>query len=204
MNNLEAERKRLKTKYQVPEGQNMPLDKEARISFNKEMNEWLNKNCERRYTSKYYDAFNSLSQEARDARDAIQFKIYKLLDDVRDNKGKVHLENLDAKQWAQYENYNIQKKQLMSMYYEDGTLKTDLDKQIAEELTELNKTLHEGMHYIVNEQKFEEAKAEAKANLTPEQYVAWKKRYTRVQISQEFYDQLASLEKRSMVKDIWN
>ena len=200
MNNLEAERKRLKTKYQVPEGQNMPLDKEARISFNKEMNEWLNKNCERRYTSKYYDAFNSLSQEARDARDAIQFKIYKLLDDVRDNKGKVHLENLDAKQWAQYENYNIQKKQLMSMYYEDGTLKTDLDKQIAEELTELNKTLHEGMHYIVNEQKFEEAKAEAKANLTPEQYVAWKKRYTRVQISQEFYDQLASLEKKEYGK----
>lgn len=196
MNNLEAERKRLKAKYQVPEGQNMPLDKEARISFNKEMNKWLSENCERRYTNKYYDAFNSLSQEARDARDAIQFKIYKLLDDVRDNKGKVHLEDLDAKQWAQYENYNIQKKQLMSMYYEDGTAKTDLDKQIAEELTELNKTLHEGMHYIVNEQKFKEAKAEAKANLTPEQYVAWKKRYTRVQISQEFYEQLTQLEKK--------
>lgn len=200
MNNLEAERKRLKTKYKVPEGQNMPQDKEARISFNKEMNKWLSENCERRYTNKYYDAFNSLSQEARDARDAIQFKIYKLLDDVRDNKGKVHLEDLDAKQWAQYENYNIQKKQLMSMYYEDGTAKTDLDKQIAEELTELNKTLHEGMHYIVNEQKFKEAKEEAKANLTPEQYIAWKKRYTRVQISQEFYDQLAQLEKKEYGK----
>nr|DAG96794.1 MAG TPA: Protein of unknown function (DUF3807) [Crassvirales sp.] len=39
----------------------------------------------------------------------------------------------------------------MSMYYEDGTPKTDLDKQIAEELTELNKMLHEGMHYVTNE-----------------------------------------------------
>lgn len=196
MNNLEAERKRLKAKYEVPEGQKLPVDKEARIAFNKEMNDWLNKNCERRYTNKYYDAFNSLSQEARDARDAIQFKIYKLLDDVRDNKGKVHLEKLDKTQWAQYENYNIQKKQLMSMYYEDGTPKTDLDKQIAEELTELNKTLHEGMHYVTNEQKFQEAKSEAKNNLTPEEYVEWKKRYTRVQISQEFYDQLAQLEKK--------
>lgn len=196
LNNLEKERKRLKTKYNVPEGQNMPLEKEARTAFNKEMNDWLSKHCERRYTKKYYDAFNSLSQEARDARDAIQFKIYKLLDDVRDSRGKVHLENLDAKQWAQYENYNIQKKQLMSMYYEDGTPKTDLDKQIAEELTELNKMLHEGMHYVTNEEKFNEAKREAKENLTPEQYEAWKKRYTRVQISDEFYKQLSQIEKK--------
>ena len=40
MNNLENERKRLKTKYNVPEGQKLPLDKEARTNFNKEMNEW--------------------------------------------------------------------------------------------------------------------------------------------------------------------
>ena len=33
LNNLEKERKRLKTKYNVPEGQNMPLDKEARTAF---------------------------------------------------------------------------------------------------------------------------------------------------------------------------
>lgn len=200
MNNLEAERKRLKTKYEVPEGQKLPVDREARIAFNKEMNEWLSKNCERRYTTKYYDAFNSLSQEARDARDAIQFKIYKLLDDVRDNRGKVHLDRLDSKQWAQYENYNIQKKQLMCMYYEDGTAKTDLDKQIAEELTELNKKLHDGMHYVTNEQKFQEAKAQAKKNLTPEEYAKWKKRYTRVQISEKFYDQLTQLEKKQYGK----
>lgn len=118
MNNLENERKRLKTKYNVPEGQKLPLDKEARTNFNKEMNEWLSNNCERRYTKKYYDAFNSLSQEARDARDAIQFKIYKLLDDVRDNKGRVHMENLTESQWNQYLDYNTQKKQLMSRYYE--------------------------------------------------------------------------------------
>ena len=200
MNNLEAERKRLKAKYEVPEGQDMPIDKKLRIEFNKEMNNWLNENCERRYTKKYYDAFNALSQEARDARDAIQFQIYKLLDEVRDNKGKVHLENLDKNQWARYENYNIQKKQLMCMYYEDGTAKTDLDKQIAIELTDLNKTLHEGMQYVVNEQKFQEAKAEAKKNLTPEEYDKWKKRYTRVSISQEFYDQLEQLEKREYGK----
>jgi hypothetical protein len=40
--------------------------------------------------------------------------------------------------------------------------------------------LHEGMHYVTNEEKFNEAKREAKGNLTPEQYEAWKKRYTRV------------------------
>lgn len=196
MNNLEAERKRLKTKYDVPQGVDLPLNKEDRIAFNKEMNDWLNKHCERRYTQKYYDAFNSLSQEARDARDAIQFKIYKLLDDVRDNKGKVHLEKLTPTQWAQYENYNIQKKQLMSKYYEDGSQKTDLDKQIAEELSQLNATLHEGMKYVINKQKFEEAKREAKENLSEKEYEEWKKRYTRVSISDEFYKQLSELEKK--------
>ena len=201
MNELDAERKRLKTKYQVPKGLDVPINKEARTEFNKEMNKWLGEHCERRYTNKYYDAFNSLSQEARDARDAIQFKIYKLLDDVRDNKGKVHLEDLDAKQWAQLENYNIQKKQLMSLYYEDGTPKTDLDKQIAEELTQLNKTLHEGMRYTVNRQKFEQAKQEAENTLTPEQYEQWKKRYTREQISDKFYEQLAEIEKKEYGKE---
>lgn len=197
MNNLENERKRLKTKYNVPEGQKLPLDKEARTNFNKEMNEWLSNNCERRYTKEYYDAFNSLSQEARDARDAIQFKIYKLLDDVRDNKGRVHMENLTESQWNQYLDYNTQKKQLMSRYYEDGTPKTDMDLQIAQELTDLNKTLHEGMHYVTNMEKFNEAKAEAKKNLTPEEYEKWKKRYTREEISEKFYKQLAQLNKKT-------
>lgn len=201
MNNLENERKRLKTKYNVPEGQKLPLDKEARTNFNKEMNEWLSNNCERRYTKKYYDAFNSLSQEARDARDAIQFKIYKLLDDVRDNKGRVHMENLTESQWNQYLDYNTQKKQLMSRYYENGTPKTDMDLQIAQELTDLNKTLHEGMHYVTNMEKFNEAKAEAKKNLTSEEYEKWKKRYTREEISEEFYKQLAQLNKKTYGDD---
>lgn len=196
LNKLNAERQRLKTKYNVPEGLKLPIDKKDRVEFNKEMNEWLSNNCERRYTKKYYDAFNELSQEARDARDAIQFKIYKLLDDVRDNKGVVHLENLDQKQWVQYENYNIQKKRLMSMYYEDGTPKTDMDKDIAQELSNLNKELHDGVNYIVNEQKFQEAKKNAKDTLTPEQYAQWKKRYTRTEISQKFYDDLAKLEQK--------
>lgn len=201
MNNLENERKRLKTKYNVPEGQKLPLDKEARTNFNKEMNEWLSNNCERRYTKKYYDAFNSLSQEARDARDAIQFKIYKLLDDVRDNKGRVHMENLTESQWNQYLDYNTQKKQLMSRYYENGTPKTDMDLQIAQELTDLNKTLHEGMHYVTNMEKFNEAKAEAKKNLTSEEYEKWKKRYTREEISEKFYKQLAQLNKKTYGDD---
>lgn len=200
LNNLKLERKRLKTKYNVPQGLDLPVVKEDRIAFNKEMNDWLSKHCERRYTQKYYDAFNSLSQEARDARDAIQFKIYKLLDDVRDNKGKVHLEKLTPTQWAQYENYNIQKKQLMSKYYEDGSLKTDLDKQIAEELSQLNSTLHEGMQYVTNKQKFEEAKKQAKETLTEKEYEEWKKRYTRVKISDEFYKQLSELEKKKYGK----
>lgn len=50
-----------------------------------------------------------------------------------------------------------------------------MDLQIAQELTDLNKTLHEGMHYVTNMEKFNEAKAEAKKNLTPEEYEKWKK-----------------------------
>jgi len=46
------------------------------------------------------------------------------------------------------------------------------------------------MHYVTNMEKFNEAKAEAKKNLTPEEYEKWKKRYTREEISEEFYKQL--------------
>lgn len=197
MNDLDIEKTRLKTKYKVPEEQQLPIDKADRIKFNKEINDWLNEHCERRYTQKYYDAFNGLSQEAKDAREAIQFKIYKLLDDVRDNKGKVNLQDLTEAQWVQYQDYGTQKKQLLSKYYEDGSPKTDMDLDIANELSYLNKTLHEGMHYVTNKAKFEEAKKEAKENLTKEQYVEWKKRYTRQEIDEKFYKQLADLEKKT-------
>ena len=53
------------------------------------------------------------------------------------------------------------------------------------------------MHYVTNMEKFNEAKAEAKKNLTSEEYEKWKKRYTREEISEEFYKQLAQLNKKT-------
>jgi hypothetical protein len=71
LNNLDKEKQRLKTKYKVPLDRQLPEDRDDRIAFNKELNNWLSNNCERRYTNDYYDLFNSLSEETRNQRDAI-------------------------------------------------------------------------------------------------------------------------------------
>lgn len=193
LNNLDKEKQRLKAKYKVPLDRQLPEDRDDRIAFNKELNDWLSNNCERRYTKEYYNLFNSLSEETRNQRDAIQFKIYKLLDEVRDENGKPRLERLTDKQWEDYQNYITQRRLLSTRYLEDGTLKDDLGLRIAQELEDLSKALQDGLDYELDEAAYKKAYKEAEDNLTSEEFEKWKQRYTRVKISDDFWKQLRSL-----------
>lgn len=196
LKDLDQKRSELKTKYNVESERQMPLDAEDRVEFNKELNEWLSKHCERRYTKEYYDLFNSVGEEAKNRRDAIQFKIYELLDQVRDENGKPHLEKLTEKQYKMYKGYKVQLKMLSTKYYESGDLKTDLDKQVSDELSSLSKKLSEGVKREVDMDAYQIAKAKAKKELTKEQYETWKKRYTKVHIDEEFYKMLSKVAKK--------
>jgi hypothetical protein len=99
--------KALKARYNVSEDRQVPDDINVRKQFNAEKNAWLEDHCERRFTAEYYNLFNSLSDETIAARDAIQFKIYTLLDKVRDKHGNVNLEKLSDAEWDQLQGYYV-------------------------------------------------------------------------------------------------
>jgi len=99
--------KALKARYNVSEDRQVPDDINVRKQFNAEKNAWLEDHCERRFTAEYYNLFNSLSDETIAARDAIQFKIYTLLDKARDKHGNVNLEKLSDAEWDQLQGYYV-------------------------------------------------------------------------------------------------
>ena len=181
--------KALKARYNVSEDRQVPDDINVRKQFNAEKNAWLEDHCERRFTAEYYNLFNSLSDETIAARDAIQFKIYTLLD-------KVNLEKLSDAEWDQLQGYYVQKKQLASIYYPSGAKKQDIELQIALELQDLNKQLSGALEYKVNQKKFDEVKAEKKRTLSEEEFKKWEQRNTRVEIDPKFWEQLKKIQRR--------
>lgn len=188
--------KALKARYNVSEDRQVPDDINVRRQFNAEKNAWLEDHCERRFTAEYYNLFNSLSDETIAARDAIQFKIYTLLDKVRDKNGNVNLEKLSDAEWDQLQGYYVQKKQLASIYYPSGAKKQDIELQIALELQDLNKQLSGALEYKVNQKKFDEVKAEKKRTLSEEEFKKWEQRNTRVEIDPKFWEQLKKIQRR--------
>lgn len=188
--------KALKARYNVSEDRQVPDDINVRKQFNAEKNAWLEDHCERRFTAEYYNLFNSLSDETIAARDAIQFKIYTLLDKVRDKHGNVNLEKLSDAEWDQLQGYYVQKKQLASIYYPSGAKKQDIELQIALELQDLNKQLSGALEYKVNQKKFDEVKAEKKRTLSEEEFKKWEQRNTRVEIDPKFWEQLKKIQRR--------
>ncbi|NCB79925.1 MAG: hypothetical protein EOM41_08225 [Bacilli bacterium] len=161
LQNFEKKKQELREKYNVPAELSLPTEQADRIAYNQAVNDWLSDNCERRYTKEYYEAFNKLSEFTKNARDAIQFKIYELLDSTRDGNGQTHPEKLASyADKRKYKQYKIELKKLRSIYYEDGTLKQEgsVDRIIADELTELQETLAKGVHYKPNMEAFKHEK----------------------------------------------
>lgn len=167
-----------------------------RTEYNKRKNKWLSEHCERKYTPEYYELFNNLSPLAADARELVQIKIHKLLDTVKYDTSKLSEENQ-----SKLKDLYLEKKQLASIYGIDGKLKQGEEYEIAVELAALNDKLSKVMVLKSNKELFDKIKAEKKASLTEAQYQRWLQYNSRDVYTQEFYDDLAKVERPEITNE---
>ena len=177
---------------------NLPENREIRIEFNKLRNKWLSQHCERRFTAEYYEAFNHLSNEAQQQRESIQLNIRNLQNKARDEYGIVKLERLTPAERDQLKKHQLEKKQLASLYDINGRKKQGIQLQIAEELTELNKKLSEGIVMTKNSKAYERERDKVMndSKLTKEQKEEWLELNSKTQYKEEFYKKLDKVAKK--------
>ena len=171
-------------------------DKEALREWYAKRNEWLKEHSERRYKPEYYDLFNNMSFAAREARDKIQFEISSTLSKYMDLKGNVHVERISEDDWNKLQVMYQEKRRLSNTYNNDGSKKTGIDLDIAEELQVINEELNKNLSYKSNKERFEKVRAEKEASLSKEDYDRWYKRSTRWAYTEEFQKLLDSIDKR--------
>lgn len=182
-----------------PEELTLPENRNLRIEFNKRKNKWLGDHCERKFTNEYYDLLNGLSEEATNAREMIMVKIRDLTSKYKDVDGIIQYEKMSDNDWNNLQSYYIEKQMLSSIYDANGVEKPQgsIERQIADELTELNQKLSKGLQMKVNRERFEALRAKKHAELTPEEYKKWLQRNTRTTYADEFYKLLKKIERNS-------
>lgn len=143
----------LNAKYSTPEepldpnNEIPPENSETRKKWQLERNEYLDVHYERFFKKDYYDQFANLSYEAYTSRNSIQMQINDL-----HNKGRVHTEHgdyfdfttLSESDQIKLKELETLRRRLASPYYPDGTEKLEgtKDREIADELSALNKSLY--------------------------------------------------------------
>ena len=172
-----------------------PSDPLIRASFNKKKNEFLSHRVERPYTNEFYELIESMCPEAQAARETIQIKIRTIQDKYRDSEGKIDESKYTDEDKETMQTLRIQKGLLKSRYYSDGSLKTGIDLQIAEDLQRVDKAL--GEDYVVRKDKerFDKINEQMKKSLSEEEYNKWYNANTKVQYTEEFRKELDKLDK---------
>lgn len=167
-------------------------DEEYRY-WNARINEWDAANTERKFVPEYYEITNILSLEAKRRRDDINNELQLILLPTIDDEGNFHKEKLSDAEYAKYEALQTKRRNLANPFYEDGTEKLGIDKQVAQEFQEYNKRLSEKLKYKTNYEKFNKAYNKAKSELSEADFKKWIKRNTVVRITQDFYDEIKRL-----------
>lgn len=127
-----------------------PNEEEARKEWNSLRNDWLSKNCHRKFKNEYYEALGNLPEIARKRLSEINNLIFQInmLPGVISEKDfgdkYPHYEVLDKETYEKLENLRTQKKELYSFYYDNGKRKTGEDLYIAEQLAIYHDTLYGG------------------------------------------------------------
>ena len=171
-------------------------DDDALQAWNKTYNDWLGVHAERRYKPAYYALFNSMGMAAKQARDSIQFEISKILAEYTNKDGIVESERMPDSLWNTLQNLYQEKRHLSSRYMADGTPKTGIDLEIAEDIRRVNEALTNELTYLINEKRFEEIRKQKEAELSKAQYEKWYSRNTRWAYTEAFIDKLDKLEKK--------
>lgn len=185
----------LNDKYGMKRGE-FPTDDATLVEYRTEKNEYLAKHAERRFTEDYYKVYNKMSINSEFARNEIHGQIYKLLNKVTDEEGNVNREDLSDMDWYSLRNLYREKKALTSTFNTDGSIKSGDQLDIANNLSEINKAIQDKLRYKVNIDKFNtllEKKKEQYKN-DPAKLDKWLKRNTHTVYSQEFWDQMATLD----------
>lgn len=207
--NYEAFLTKLAAEFGYPDAENPAMDVPSKLNreqyreWVRRLNEWDAENSERKFLPEYYKITNILSREARERRDDINARISLILTPVTDANGVAHKEDLSPSEYQEYLIARRQRSNLSNMYYEDGTEKLGVDKEIALEFQEYNNRLKNNLDYKPNKEKFNKAFKEAKENLSPEKFKLWLERNTEIVISPEFYDLVNKIlsKSRTMSED---
>lgn len=122
-----------------------PTNKENRVKWQMERNEWLGAHCHRRFNAEYYNKFAQLSDITKQRRDDIQIAINAIRSKVLSSDGTFYDYNaLSDEDWLQLKTLYMQRRQLANIYDITGELKQGDDLLIAQELADLNKSLYDG------------------------------------------------------------
>lgn len=116
--------------------------------------------------------FNALSDEASNARELIMIKIRDLTSKYKTIDGIVQYEKFTDSEWNQLQRLFLEKKQLSSKYDLMGNEKPEgsIERQIADELSELNDKIAKGLKMKTNLQKFEEVRKQKEKQLSNKDY----------------------------------
>lgn len=133
---LEEINREIRQKYNInlADDNRFPPDEEgARQEWYRLKNEWLSKNCHRRFINEYYEALGDLPNRVRRSLSTINAQIYQInnLPNITDENGKLHYENLSLEMWNKLQGLISRKKQLRNIYDEFGNKKTGIDLEDA-------------------------------------------------------------------------
>lgn len=122
-----------------------PENKENRTKWQIERNNWLEAHCNRRFKAEYYNKFANLSNISKQRRDEIQVAINAIRSTVLSKDGTFYdYSALDKEQWQQLKVLYMQRRQLACIYDVAGELKQGDDLLVAQEISDLNKSLYDG------------------------------------------------------------
>lgn len=146
---------KLNLKYGLDPSNRQQPEGEDGVKWNRELNNWLGKNCHRKYKKEYYDSFANLSADTLQRRGAIQDQIKAIKSHCKDEFGNYHFDRLTDSEWNTLRGLYIQKKQLASDYDINGELKIEgtPEYRIAKELQTLNNTLFNSTEKVKKDTK---------------------------------------------------
>lgn len=134
-----------------------PTDKENRVKWAVERNNWLAAHCHRQFNAEYYNKFAKLSAITKKRRDDIQIAINAIRSTVLSDNGTFYdYDKLGDEDWNRLRILYMQRRQLANIYDVSGEMKQGDDLLVAQELKELNASLYDGNKAKRNTQKWKE------------------------------------------------
>lgn len=200
---FEKERNTFKDKLKAIEDKDTKEYKDAK----KEYYDWLRKNTRQRYNNKYYEILNSLSEEARDARDVYNVAIKEIMNKYKTKGGTYDVSNISDEDFDKLKENRIGLARLKNLFHQDGIEKSGKELAIARELREFSDKVSKLFERTsFDKKRFDAAQKKAKES-GKDLYNEWKVKNVHLEFTQEFWDKFEKIVAKignPDVKDINN